>query len=247
MADKGYFRKDGEKILNAYNDFELRKFRNYVKPYFVKFGIRSVLDYGGGGSDWEREGFDPTSNKSAKNFFNIDTVSTFEPARYILQKNKSDCVVCMDVLEHIYIADVANVLRDIFGHAEKLVVLNVACYEAAALLPNGENAHITVRDPLWWKGVVDMVSIEFPNVYVLLICSATYTRVQIFDLWQGREWDDKDEFKIDASKYQTFGEQKSTTNVKLTQDHLIVLMQALIKKEPAAKKKFKDLLFRDGD
>ena len=28
--------------------------------------------------------------------------------------------------------------------------INVACYNAAALLPNGENAHVTVRAPSWW-------------------------------------------------------------------------------------------------
>ena len=38
------------------------------------------------------------------------------------------------------------------SYANRLVVLNIACYKATALLPNGKNAHVTVRDPMWWKG-----------------------------------------------------------------------------------------------
>ncbi len=48
-------------------------------------------------------------------------------------------------------SDVPAVLRDILSLADRLVVLNVACYKANALLPNGENAYITARHPFWWK------------------------------------------------------------------------------------------------
>ena len=56
-----------------------------------------------------------------------------------------------DVLEHIFISDIPYVIHDVFSYSKKLVIINVACYEASALLPNGENTHITVRPPLWWK------------------------------------------------------------------------------------------------
>ena len=61
-----------------------------------------------------------------------------------------------------------------------ILVLNVACYEANALLPNGENAHITVRTPHWWKGAIDLISAEHPSVSVDLICSPSYDRMQAF-------------------------------------------------------------------
>lgn len=57
-----------------------------------------------------------------------------------------DCVAYFDVLEHIYVLNVGTILRNIFSHAKKLVILNVVCYEASVLLPNGENAHTTVRN-----------------------------------------------------------------------------------------------------
>ena len=65
-------------------------------------------------------------------------------------------------------------------------MLNIACYPAAAMLPNGENAHITVRDPLWWKGVIDVASIEFPKITVLLICSMSYSSGILFPPLESR-------------------------------------------------------------
>ena len=58
--------------------------------------------------------------------------------------------------------------------------MNVACYKAAALLPNGENAHVTVRHPLWWKGCMDTVAVNFPKIAYVLIASTSYTRSTIF-------------------------------------------------------------------
>ena len=84
---------------------------------------------------------------------------------------KSQCVLCFDVLEHIFISDIPFVLYEIFKNSKKLVVINVACYEAAALLPNNENAHITVRPPQWWKGCIDTVASNFPKIKYILISS----------------------------------------------------------------------------
>ena len=55
---------------------------------------------------------------------------------------KCDLVLCFDVLEHIFINDIPWVLKELFENAKQCVIINVACYKAAALLPNGENAHI---------------------------------------------------------------------------------------------------------
>ena len=46
MATEGYNRSDGSFVENAYDDFELKKFRNLVLPHFKEHTIRSVLDYG---------------------------------------------------------------------------------------------------------------------------------------------------------------------------------------------------------
>ena len=136
----------------------------------------------GGGSDWDLPGFDPESGLSAREYFKLTKTQTYEPARGLFKSEMRDCVTCIDVLEHIFIADLPAVLNDIFRHAGKAIMLNIACYPAAAMLPNGENAHITVRDPLWWKGVIDVASIEFPKITVLLICSMSYSSGILFPL-----------------------------------------------------------------
>ena len=127
----------------------------------------------------------------------VETVSKYEPARDLDERKKSACVVCCDVLEHIFILDAPAVIRDICSYAERLEVLNVACYKSAATLPNKENAHITVRDPMWWKGMLDTISVEFPSLNILLICSTSFTGYQKFEIWDANEWASSDTFAID--------------------------------------------------
>ena len=200
MAEKGVKRTDG--AVNYYNDFQLRKFRNMCKNLMSREKIKTVLDYGGGGSNWDKPGFEPGTKLSAKDFFQIEEVYKFEPARGLMEKRKADCVVCIDVLEHIFISDIPKVVDELFSLAKKLLVVNVACYKALALLPNGENAHITVRGPTWWKGVFDTISSEYKDIEVLLICSQGFRNGVVFESFKFSDWDSikgyttKAEFKI---------------------------------------------------
>ena len=188
MAVKGADRTDGKRKEKVYNDFQLRKFRNLCQHQISSEKIKTVLDYGGGGSDWDAPNFDPKTNQSAKEFFQIQKVDKFEPARGLMEKKKADCVVCMDVLEHIFIEDIPKVVAELFSLSKKLLIVNVACYKAAALLPNGENAHITVRSPDWWKGVFDTISSNHENIEVVLICSNTFTSGVIFESFKFHDW-----------------------------------------------------------
>ena len=206
MVAEGFQRTDGIKIAaeNAYNSFQLQKFRHVCKEQFINNKIDTVLDYGGGGSDWNAPNFEPTSGKSAKQFFEITEVTTFEPARNLMAKKKSDCVVCVDVLEHVFLADVANIVHELFSLTKKILVVNVACYEAAALLPNGENAHITVRSPDWWKGVLDTISVHFPLVKVCLFCSTQNGEGIIYETFDSKGWNSSETFSIE-NKAWAFG------------------------------------------
>lgn len=197
MAKEGYNRIDGIRVQSAYNDFELQKFRNIVRQNLKSQKIRSVLDYGGGGSDWNASNFEPFTGESAKQFFNLNEVNTFEPARNLTKKVKSDCVVCVDVLEHIFVADVSSVIKDLFSLSKKLLIINVACYKAAALLPNGENAHVTVRNPHWWKGVIDTIALSYKDIDIMLICSETFSSGIIFETFKAKDWYSASNFSID--------------------------------------------------
>jgi hypothetical protein len=197
MAEQGYVRTDGVKIDRAFSDFELRPFRAQIRDMFSQHGIQSVLDYGAGGSDWQQQGFDPESGLSACQYFNLQQAWRYEPGRGLDERQLADAVVSFDVLEHVFVADVPQVLRDMLACCGKLLVLNVACYAAAATLPCGENAHVTVRTAQWWKGMLDAVAVEYPSVWICLITSRGWRQAEAFPPWRAQQWHEVPGFVVE--------------------------------------------------
>ena len=62
-----------------------------------------------------------------------------------------DGVISTDVLEHIPEEVIPKTLYQIFERAKKFVYLAICTRLANAILPNGENAHCTVKEPDWWE------------------------------------------------------------------------------------------------
>lgn len=182
MARDGYDRRLGDRVTKAYSDQEALKFRDELKPLFKQFGIKSVLDYGGGGGHWAEK--QVPEGGALTEYLSVETYHVFEPARDIDQRDQCDAVVCFDVMEHIYLADVGYVLNDIFSLARRLVVINVATYKANALLPTGENAHITCRPPQWWKGAVEVIAAAHPDLSIQLYASEAHSKATKFPLIQ---------------------------------------------------------------
>ena len=200
MVAEGYERVDRIRVEDAFSDFEARAYREQLRPVLRKHGTRSLLDYGCGGSNWHQPGFDPESGQSAIEWFGLQQAFHYEPARDIDERRPVDCVLSFDVLEHIHVADVTAVLRDMFSLARKLLVLNIACYPAAARLPNGENAHVTVRSPAWWQGVVETLSMEYPDTAVFLMCSEAWRKSTAFPVWRAGDWLASESFVTPATR-----------------------------------------------
>ncbi len=196
MFREGYDRTDQQRVDIAFSDFELRAYREQILSIFNEHSISTVLDYGCGGSDWRSSDFDEASGQSAIEYFKLQNAYRYEPALNIDERQRVDCVISFDLLEHIFISDVPAVLRDMFSYATKLIVLNVACYPAAAKLPNGENAHVTVRHPFWWKGMIDGISVEYPTISVWLICSTEWRESSAFDVWNANMWKEGNFFVV---------------------------------------------------
>ena len=154
------------------------KFKDILKKLFTKYKIKSLLDYGAGQGSWENK---VDKNQSLKNYLNLNEVNYFEPARKLDKKIVSECVVSFDVLEHVFISDIPWVIYDIFSYSSKLVIINAACYPAGKILPNKENAHITVREPFWWKGMIDGVANLFPNINYVVLASKTIKDVTMYE------------------------------------------------------------------
>lgn len=117
-----------------------------VAALLTRFDAWSVLDYGcGKGSLTERMKRDRV--------FSAIRFSDYDPA--IEGKNHmpgfADLVICTDVLEHIEIDRLDNVLGHLRQLARKAVFVVVALDEANKILSDGRNAHLILESPEWWQ------------------------------------------------------------------------------------------------
>jgi len=110
----------------------------------------SILDYGAGQSN---------TAYLLKKETGIEDVVAYDPAvegRDIKPERDFDVVVCTDVMEHVPEEEIDGVLTDIWGYAP-VAVFAIALKPAAATLPNGENAHCTVKPKEWWESRLKQV------------------------------------------------------------------------------------------
>jgi len=128
-----------------------------VKRLVEATGARSILDYGSGkgmlyaARDIEGLGRGPVPSVQA--YWGVATIRCYDPGVPEFSApptGKYDGVVCTDVLEHIPEEDAVWFLGELFRFADRFVYANIASFPAAKTLPNGWNAHVTVRPPSWW-------------------------------------------------------------------------------------------------
>ena len=192
MAENGYNRNDGTFVEKVYSDAEPHKFAEQIKKIVEYFNAKNCLDYGSGGSDLNKTKL--VNGEKFIDYVGLKKIKSFEPARNKKKKDKCDIVLCFDVLEHVFINDVPWVINDLFKYATKCIVINVACYNAAALLPNGENAHITVRPPSWWLGQIECISSLHPEIYWALFTSEGYNNAKFYGVHRMKD-------RLDSKNY----------------------------------------------
>ena len=192
MAENGYNRNDGTFVEKVYSDAEPHKFAEQIKKIVEHFNAKNCLDYGSGGSDLNKTKL--VNGEKFIDYVGLKKIKSFEPARNKKKKDKCDIVLCFDVLEHVFINDVPWVINDLFKYATKCIVINVACYNAAALLPNGENAHITVRPPSWWLGQIECISSLHPEIYWALFTSEGYDNAKFYGVHRMKD-------RLDSKNY----------------------------------------------
>ncbi len=158
--------EEGERFLgvSAQDTFPGKSLLPHLVPIrrlIEATGAKTVLDYGAGKGRQYRprpvvvEGVRVAD--SVAEYWDVDEVRCYDPgyAPYArLPTERFDGVVCTDVLEHCPEEDLAWMLDEILGFAERFVFLNVACFPARKRLPSGENTHVTLRPPAWWRDLV---------------------------------------------------------------------------------------------
>ena len=146
----------------------------HIRQLIVQTGARTVLDYGcGKGMQYDAPDLDvPGVGRvpSVIDYWDIDEVRCYDPCVPQfdrLASEQSDGVVTTDVLEHCPEDDIGWIVAEITGQARRFVFASIACYPARTLLPNGENAHCTIRPESWWRNVFASAARERPE----LVCS----------------------------------------------------------------------------
>jgi len=98
------------------------------------------------------------------------------PAYNIIPKSTFDCVLNTDVMEHIPESEIPAVL-DQFKKLAPTAVIIPHLGKAHLILPNGENAHCTIKTPDEWKKIfkkkykhVELLS-HFSSMHALFVCS----------------------------------------------------------------------------
>jgi len=108
----------------------------------------TILDFGGG------KGYQYSKHKLHRKLGvkeqNIDIYDIGIPKYSKIPNKVYDGVISTDVLEHIYEKDLDKALTLLFSKAKNFVYIAVHCGLANAILPNGLNAHVTIKPPKWW-------------------------------------------------------------------------------------------------
>lgn len=106
-------------------------------------------------------------------FFNNNNVSCdgFDPAveKFLHKPSYAtgyDCVICLDVLEHIPYHSIDDLLSDISFYDTRFIFFNIALRKASQLLSNGSNAHLIVEDKDWW---IDKIKSTFTRHKIITI------------------------------------------------------------------------------
>ena len=142
-----------------------------IKNLIRKTGARTLLDYGcGKGMLYEPRPLPVPGEgvfEGVIDYWDIDEVRCYDPSydRYsALPDGQYDGVISTDVLEHCMEDDIPWIVDEMFSYAQHFVFACIACYAAKSTLPNGENAHTTVRPFAWWQNIFSETAARYPNV-----------------------------------------------------------------------------------
>ena len=148
-----------------------------IKELIASTDSHTLLDYGSGkGLQYQNlllEDKNQSRYRSLQDYWKLDEVYCYDPAYPPYQRcpeKQYDAVISTDVLEHCPQGDIKWIVDEIFSLAKKFVFINVACYPADRLLPNGENAHCTIRPGVWWEKILQSIILDYPDVmYCFLV------------------------------------------------------------------------------
>ena len=115
----------------------------YILPYVQMLEARSAIDYGCGQSVLA----DVIAERCGVRVTRYDPAI---PAYDKLPSGRFDLLINIDVLEHLPEDAIDDTLATMSSLSEKAIIV-IDTRLAKTTLPDGRNAHLTVRPPEWWR------------------------------------------------------------------------------------------------
>ena len=173
MHEKGYLKTTGK--IGNFDGQMVPFFAKIIKKIIIQYKCKSLLDYGCGKAKYYFNNFRVKNEKfpNLKDYWKVKT-KLYDPGLKQFNKftsKKFDISICIDVLEHCPLDDIDWILEDFISKSRKVVFVNIACSYAIALLPNGQNAHVTVRPPKWWERKLFELSNKYKDLSIIGSCS----------------------------------------------------------------------------
>ncbi len=154
---------------DTFDGHTLRKHEAAISALIEQTQAKTLLDFGAGkGTGYTRLESEATDSRIRTHpTWPGVRVTCYDPAYAPFAapyEGKFDGVISTDVIEHIADEDVDWVLDEMFRAARRFVYVVAACYPARKSLPNGENAHVTLQAPSWWKLQMEMAARRNPGI-----------------------------------------------------------------------------------
>ena len=130
----------------------LRKYVDEIASIVKGTDTRTILDYGCG------RGRQYIDDKMHEAWGIMPTL--FDPGVAGLDDlpvGQFDGVICTGVLEHIPRGELPTAFSNLAGYARKWCFIAIGIALAHRRLPDGTNAHVTVKPPDWWQQKLEPV------------------------------------------------------------------------------------------
>lgn len=119
----------------------------FILPHVEAFKPRSVVDYGSGKGR--------ISDLILNLYGSVKRTAAYDPAvpGRDTKPEPCDLLISIDMLEHVPEDELDDVLSDMKRLAPHAVLI-IGVTPATTILPNGENAHATVKPASWWRSKI---------------------------------------------------------------------------------------------
>ncbi|MEQ8860262.1 MAG: hypothetical protein RIC56_16615 [Pseudomonadales bacterium] len=159
----------GHSAEDTFSGISLTEHVEPIAELVRRHGAGSILDYGSGKATLYQAAPGESEDSRFKTMpsWGSATVTCYDPGYEPFSgpyADHYDGVITTDVLEHIPAEDIGWVLHHLFSLANRFVYAVAACYPAKKILPDGSNAHCTIRTPQWWAGQMQLVARSYPDV-----------------------------------------------------------------------------------